>query len=112
MYVYSIVYVINNNICDDFLKDNITVNVYDNFIDKFKCVCVCVCVCDDFLKGNIYDCFRYKSFIRKILIATVYFFHSSFLNFIWRHFLISYFLVKGIYMTVFFKGKIIVPLLL
>jgi len=38
-------------------------------------VCVCVCVCDDFLKDNIYNSFiMYKSFIRKILIATVYFF--------------------------------------
>jgi len=51
-----------------FLKDNIIVNIYDNFM--------------------------YDSFIRKILIKTVYFFHSSFLNFTWRHFLIffSYFL--------------------
>jgi len=51
----------------------------------------------------------YKSFIRKILIETVYFFHSSFLNFIWRHFLISYFFVESIYMIwTFLKSKIIV----
>jgi len=43
------------------------------------CVYICsrarahVCVCDDFLKGNIYDSFMYKSFIRKILVASLLF---------------------------------------
>jgi len=57
----------NNNICNNFLKDNIIGNVYDNFIDRFKymCVCVCVCVCDDFLKGNIYTTLCIKVLLEK-----------------------------------------------
>jgi len=65
-----------------FWKDNIVVNVYDNFIDRFKCVC------DDFLKGRYIWQLYVQNFIRKILIATINFFHSPFLNSTWRHFLI------------------------
>jgi len=62
------------------------------------CVCVCVCACDDFLKSNIYDSFMYKNFIRKILIATVYFFHQSLLKFHLAPFLnITFFYRKYIY---------------
>jgi len=66
----------------------------------------CMRACDDFLKGNIYDSFMYKSFVRKILIATVYYFHSPFLNL--PPFPNTIFFVGSMYTTSFLKGKIIV----